>query len=415
MISVDTHRKNRITLNNISIWMLYLMPLVDTFNGYLLKVNKISVLGTTYRLAYLTIILMCLFKGRPRKYDVYLAFDFVLFIAIQIIVSGSYWGDSVELTVKLFTPLFMSSLFEKLIHKNIITTDYVHKLMDWLAVVFPLTIIIPFVLGIGFSTYRGGVGYKAFYYATNEISFSVCVIIMYLWSRMLKNMSFKYMVLYIFNALCCIMIGSKVVAGALILFTFLLIWNNFIFVGKKVSPKRLLIVFSIIAGIVVVYNSFNSQVSAIVNRWITNQSIAETNIAFLTSHRNVYLQNGVELFKSKGFFYILFGWGLGGANNGMVNIEMDLFDILFSCGILGLLSVLFNYVVLIKRAKYRTKETILFLIISFVLSFFSGHIMFSGLGGMMLATMILYSISLNVSQNGYSFNKRHDKQVSLLI
>ncbi|MBQ8117276.1 MAG: O-antigen ligase family protein [Lachnospiraceae bacterium] len=394
MTAIEAKKNKRITLNYIIVGMLCFIPIVDTLNGYLIKGSNISGIGTIYRLAYFAIVLTYILK-KPRKFEFYLIFDFFVFLVFQFTVSGTYWRDSVELTVKLFMPLFMITLFKGMVQNKTINIGNVIKLMDFLAIVFPLTVLIPFVFGIGYSTYRGGVGYKAFYYATNEISFSICVMIMYLWSRLIKKMSFKHMILYLNNALCCIIIGSKVVTGALFLFSFLLIWNNFIFAGKKVSAKRLLLVFVIIGGIVGLYNTFSSQVDAIINRWITNQSVAETNIAFLTSHRNVYLQKGFELFKSKGGLTYLFGWGLGGANNGMVNIEMDLFDILFSCGILGLLNVLYNYIALIKAIKFRSKEAILFLTISIVLSFVGGHVLFTGLGGMMFAIMMLYSISLN--------------------
>ena len=134
-----------------------------------------------------------------------------MFVVEQIIVSGSaYMQDSIETTVKLFTPIITLCAFIKLKNNRKINEDDLKRLFDRLAILFPLTILIPYLLHMGYSTYYGDVGYKAFYYATNEISFAICVMIMFLWNRLREELSIRYIVYFLLNAASCVLLGSKI-------------------------------------------------------------------------------------------------------------------------------------------------------------------------------------------------------------
>ena len=105
----------------------------------------------------------------------------------------------------------------------------------------------------------------------------------------------------------------------------------------------------------------------------------------------MFLQNGWTLFSKSGFKTILFGWGFGGVNNGMINTEMDFFDLLFCTGVFGAINIIAVYSVILKDIMLKNKTSFLFVGISLGLSFVGGHVLFTGLGGMLFALLIVYA------------------------
>lgn len=397
-------RTKRIKYDWIRLIMLLmaLIPLVDTLNGYLLKGGTSSVgIGVLYRLLFLVVILIYIIKDKITKVDIFVIAEFVLFLVIQLFVSErSYLSDSIETTIKMFTPMFMICAFIKMRRRSKVNKRDFDSLLDKLSLLFPLTILVPYALHIGYSTYTGGVGYKAFYYATNEISFSICVMIMYLWQKIRKEFSTKHLVLILFNATSCVLIGSKISIGVMILFTAFLVLESLYVANKKKIGRSIGTILFIGVAFYFVLNRFSDSIERVVNRWNNNLRITDSGITFLFSHRNVFLSNGYKVFASKGLLTVLFGWGIGGKNNnGLVFVEMDFFDVLFGTGIVGLIFVLLTYITLIKKLNIRSKIGWIFIFAAFLLSFVGGHIIFTGLGGMMLAILCMYSSLIEKDSN----------------
>lgn len=395
-----TNRKKTYSLHQLIILLIGLIPLVDTLNGYLIKGYSISGIGTVFRLFFLGIILLYIYSREVNKFEVVIAISFIAFLLAQFIVSENYATDSIEMTVKLFTPIFMLEAFRKMWRWKQIEETIVQRLFDQLSILFSITIIVPFVLGLGYSTYRGHIGYKAFYYATNEISYAICTLLFYNLIRLLSVPDIKHYVFFFLNAICCFLIGSKVALFILFIMIALLLWNNFIYSHKSFSRKRLVLVSLFIISIIAAYNYLGDNIQKIFNRMMKNFDNADSSLVFLTSNRIVFLSEGFDMFRSRGFLCYLFGWGLGGANNEMINVEMDFFDILFSCGVIGLLTIVFLYIALYKKGIQKTPVARWLIIISLGVSFLGGHILFTGLGGMMFATLNLYADTVSLERKG---------------
>ena len=396
-------KKRKFDLASVILWMLTLIPLIDTLNGYLLKGGSSSTgIGSIYRLLFLGIIFAYIILNKINKIDLSIIIVFLAFIIVQVTVSdSSYLSDSIGTTVKLFTPLMMLCAFIKLKRRRKGFEDDLNRLFERLSILFPLTILIPYFLHMGYSTYFGDVGYKAFYYATNEISFSICAMIMFLWKKLRDNLCAKYILYFVLNAASCVLLGSKIALGILLFFVFLLIAENIFVANKKKIGRSIAILVVVAAGFVILVNRLSSVIEKVFDRWIYNQSAAESSISFLFSHRNVYLIKGYSIYKEMGIGTILFGWGLGGKNtNGLILVEMDMFDILFATGVVGLISILLLYTFLIRKLSISSKIGWLYIFTSIALSFVGGHILFTGLGGMMFALVIIYSSIIRKEKKG---------------
>ncbi len=383
-----------ISFDKMILLIVAFIPIVDTLNGMLIKGSGISGIGILYRAIFFLIIIFYQLIEPVSKHFVFLIINFFIFIFVQYVVSGRYAVESIELTVKMFTPIFMITAFKRMLVKRAVNISDINKLFEWLSIAFPLTIIIPYGLHLGYSTYANNIGYKAFYYATNEISFAIVVMIIYLWSRLKISLNCKYILLYFMNSICCLLIGSKIAIGMLVVFTFLLVKENIMLKGNKIKTSRLLIVAGVIASIILAVVYYQQEIIKVINRWTYLQGKAINNINFFTSGRVGFLSEGFIKYKNIGLLHQLFGWGLGGGNNGMGLIEMDFFDLLFSCGVLGTINIILIYYILLRYNYKKSKESLFIILICFTLSFLGGHVLFTGLGGMMLGLVIFYSIIL---------------------
>lgn len=366
------------------------MPIVDTVNGFLLKGRGSSGIGTLYRLAFFALLFVYYFYNGCTKTDYVLVASFFLFLVFQVVSSlGLYVKNSLELTVKLFTPMFMAAVFGRMLRRGQANRERVCRLMDWLALLYPITILIPYALHMGYSTYYGNVGYKAFYFATNEITFAVCTMVMYLWDRLRQSLRPRWLLCFAMNGASCVLLGSKIAMAIFLFFAGLLVAENvFIAVRKNVIRSIAILSFAVIVGIVVL-SRFGPQIARIIARWESNLSRAESGVAFLSSHRNVFLSNTFAIFQEKGIWTMLFGWGLGGTNS-VEFVEMDLFDLIFSCGFIGTIAVFALYAVLLRRLRVRAFTGWMFFGIAMFISLLGGHVLFTGLGGMSFAMLLFY-------------------------
>ena len=398
MISYKTNRGgNKLKFSTLLILLLSLIPIIDTINGLMIKGSNLSGIGSLYRLIVFFVAIILMITSRITKNTMIYLLSFVLFLAIQYAVSTGYINESMELTVKLFTPIFIIALIPTI--RRRVPTVTIARLFDWLSIIFPLSILLPFTLHMGYSTYAFGIGYKAYYYATNEISFAIVVMVMYVWQKLREELNGKYLLRFVLNGMVCLLLGSKIALGIFVFFVFLYALLFVIENKRKITLKKLVMVVGIIVSVLIAIRVLHTQIDSVIGRWLYNHSSAESTIAFLTSHRNVYISIGWKEFKSGGVMMHLFGWGLGGINNGMKFIEMDLIDILFCTGIVGTIILVAIYASLIKQIRLKTCESKLFLLIGFALSFLGGHVLFTGLGGMSLGLLFLYVDTINRRMN----------------
>ena len=386
----------RIRVNTINIfkYLLIIMPLVDTFNGMILRGGNAGI-GPLYRVIVFFISILLLQKYNKSRRSIKLFASFVCIVVIQLMM-GFYNGyeiSNVLICIKLFMPIIIIDVIWEMYKKKKISTDYIYQIITSISIITPFTIIIPYILGIGYHTYDSYAGYLGFYYATNEISFVISTCILFLIVNLSDNISTKFVFLLVLNFTSVLLIGTKSAIAISGVSMLLFIWKM-VFSKKKIGfLKKICFLFIVVISVSWGLHLFSSNLEAIFNRWMygRTQYSNESIFFFLTSGRTGRLITSVESFFERSAITILFGQGLSAANFGGLYTEMDYFDLLFGAGLVGLVIIIVLYSYYLKRIKLSFWPVII-VSFTFILIFAGGHVLYAGLGGMMYSLILVYSL-----------------------
>lgn len=377
----------KVNLYSMLFGMIGIMPIIDSISG---AFHESYPVGQLYRIVFFVYVLFLMTKN-ARKDFLALAGAFFLFIGVQIVVSipGGYIVKSIQDTIKLFTPIFMVALFQALLKKEKIKSSEVFSLLDRWSLLYPLLILIPSTLGLSGAAYGEGVGFKGFFYATNEISFIMSSLVIYRFYVFSQELSLKNLMLMALNTVCLLLMGTKTgyvsaAVGALLFGVTILKTKSS---NKKLKAFGILMV--VVIGMILMWNRIAAMTAGIFERWLYQRQLSYSTTDFLFSMRLRRLQDAFTTFFNG--MYLPFGWGFGGELNGMENIEMDFIDLLLETGIVGFVYVLAFYGRKVKNILKSNLWSAVIVLWSFLLSFGAGHVLFYGQSGMMLALNIVYA------------------------
>lgn len=248
--------------------------------------------------------------------------------------------------------------------------------------------------GLGFKSYSEGIGSKGFFYAGNELSILYVVLFAFLLRFVFEKYSNKKYVLFSTVGLFFgLFIATKVSMLSILLLIFLI---PLLKVKWRFTVKRLIgVLVAFVAFVmlsVVLYNYL--LLSGLIDKWSYFLKIYDYNyLSIILSGRDRFLEQAfVMTSENSSLLHQIFGYGFTGyielANQvstiRLLSVEMDFFDVYFYYGILGLLAVLsFWAVAVYVYFKEKVKNTVILstVILVLIISFLSGHVLFSGLSG----------------------------------
>lgn len=378
-------RTSKFTCCDILLNLILIMPFVDSISGALHGTYPV---GQIYRAILFAYMLLLLLKHSKKRF-VWIGVSLFAFSLVQILISIDL-RRSIQDVVKLFTPIVLICLFITMLHRQKIGIDSVIRLMERWAIYYPILILIPGILGIGKNAYDGTAGWKGFFYATNEISFIMSCLIMFLVWRLYRQIDVKTIILLGLNILTLLLMGTK--TGYATTGVFAVIY--FIKSMKERKPSKILKNISIViigcAAIICLYIFFFDEINAIFERWMYQKNVFSYSlIDFLTSHRLRRFHGAWTSFIQGEIWYIPFGCGFGAEYGGFENMEMDGIDLFFRVGITGTVFVFifyFRYFVWICKSNFWGFAIMFWM---FLLSFGAGHVLFYGQSGMMLGIMVV--------------------------
>lgn len=365
------------------------LPFVDSLNGYLNNGGNEGFLsmGMLYRAS---LILYCLFEilqNRISKRTI-----LILSLCTCLIILPHTFDllnmGFLSLTVKTVLPILCIEVFIKRHSSNDISEEWFDKLLDAWSVLFPLVIIVPFVLGHGFQTYgSGSVGYKGFFYAQNDLCFALSLLFFFSCGRLVREISFTNVVKLVALAFCIALLGMK--SGYLMLAVSVLYW----FIRGDMPPKTKAMLFAVIAllGLLVVQLSSDGLYS-VVERWRYFWSSSDSFLSFFSSGRIDRIPQAASslLEADVNPMWILFGSGTlyssFVAPFGL--IEMDPFDLFFQYGLTGIVffSVYYGKFVVCKLPEDKRFYRFA-LLMALTMSLLAGHVLNSALSSMVFAVL----------------------------
>lgn len=361
--------------------MILITPIVDTLNGiYILHYGPTGLsLGTFFR----AMILFCISIKGIKNSEYFQVLLISLYFPVSAIAKGYLFGGMfryITYSLKWIFPVLLIAYFVTCCKEKKVEED-LKKSIDFWAFFIPLSIIIEYVLGIGYVTYYG-TGFKGLYYSTNDIAFVLIVLLIYKSYELLNGLSF----------IACLKVGTIAISILLVATKSSIIFMGitfifFIICSKKISiNNKVRVVAIMIVGCIFVGYLGKEQIGAIFERYGNMWSISDDGkiisqfIRFASSGRTDKIPTffGKLVGDKEIMFKFLFGWIQ--PDNATV-IEMDWIDLICQYGLLGFSILTGVYVKYIGKVALVSEPYGWSVIVGLIYSLMAGHVISGAFSG----------------------------------
>ena len=370
--------------------------LFDCVNGYFLE-NGINIPVSLLVENVLLILILCrlfnnIFFVKVAYvicgYIAILLFHYTFFYDIQNFFIGESFTHLMKFVVTIIYFIYFVRLF------RIFPSNYIfHRIKSIIyfsfAIIFINIALGP--LGVGYKQYGGTFTYRGFFYAGNDLSGVVLLLVpLILFFSFIKSkkVTWKYVLLCFCSLLVGVLIGTK--TGLISIFISLLVIPR-LYQSHKAGMKHKLvkIFFSCIIVFIVIYMIYYIlDYIGSLQRWSYILEEGDLN-AVIYSGRDYFWDLNKEMFYNSPWEVLLLGMGGG------VTVERDFYDTLLNYGILGVAIVysfyayvLIRSLVYYKNAEYPFAKVVFFTnVLLFSASCISGHIIYSGTANFFIAVM----------------------------
>ena len=372
--------------DKLIILYIFLQPFIDAITMYQIRSTlNIPSISVVLRGLFLIIIVVWLYKNSKKKHLIYLIIGYFIIDCIYIFffTSNSLYQEIANLFQIFYLP-FVLYFFMK--YENSVIND---KFIFQIYLVYLNLIIIPYFLNIGVYAsdyYVGKSGYYGLFNGGNEISAIILglmpIAIKYLVD--IKN-NFLRIITLIETIFCIYLIGTKtILLGSIIViiyFIFKWLYHNYQKINKKNLVKILILAFLVLlVGYLVLPMTPLYKNIYLALKFFNVNSIGDfanldviDNIIF--SGRLNILANINEIYNDSSLLVHLFGLGETTLLN-LKLVEIDIFDIFYSIGLIGFLIYIVTNILILKKIKIDGTYKFSFILLVIV-SLFTGHILTS--------------------------------------
>lgn len=362
------------------IWLI-----IDAINGFFMASNINIPISPLFKIFIIVILSLGLLKLKGGIKLVIFITLYVGYLLIHLSLNTS--SPQLGTTVNHLFRFIISVLIYFFVVKYVKIAPYwsyqsIKKIMGVSTIVVVVNVLIG-LLGLGYSAYTQGDGFRGYFNAGNELSGVVII----LFPFTLFTLGFKYGVFnfkYICVALLLLttvaLMGTKT-ALLVMLFTIPIIPQLYKVKINIVKISATLII-SILILVFLLYYILNYY--GMMDRWLFFYDKGGVEQIIFSGRNNFWKEEKIEFFNANIFIQL---FGLGESRT----VEMDPFDTLLNYGYVGvLLCYSFYLYLLINSWKYMGKNMIakLVLYVNILIlgaSSFAGHIIFSGMASWLIA------------------------------
>lgn len=365
---------------------IIIQPFIDAITMYQIRSPiKIISISVITRGLFLVIISFWLYKKCRKKLLFYILLGYFVIDVVYIILftNNSIYQEIANLFQIFYLPLVI--LFFQLYENKKINLSLIFKVY----LIYLNFIIVPYFLHIGVYAseyYPGKSGYYGLFNGGNEISAVILAMLPWIVHYLSNN---RNVFLKIFTAIetifCIYLIGTKtILLGSIIVLLYFLIPKIFKIFKKDVLKNILisiliatilLILIIIVVPSMPLYKNILLALKFFNVNSLTDFLKIEVIDNIIFSGRLNILENINEIYCNSQFITYIFGLGETTLLN-LKLIEIDIFDIFYSIGILGIFIYLMIMIKGIKKAKLKSIYLFSFILLIFV-SLFTGHILTS--------------------------------------
>lgn len=373
---------------------IIMQPILDSLSylqgRYLPNVISLSSLIRALFLGLMIIVL--LYKDKRKEGFVLLVF-FITYLGGQVLLNKNSLFSSLNSLLTVFylpvSLLFFKNRENKYLDLRVITYIYLGYLS---------LIIVPYLFKYGnyaSNFYEGKSGFYGLFYGGNEIS-NILVILLPLVIEYLKERKNLFLIILVFLGLmgCIYLVGTKTIIIGSILVSIYYLGKYYKSLDKKF--KRWLISFGAIGVILFIIVLPRLNVYKNIMMAINYYGLSIREIFSLKGLDKLVFSGRLDILGKVNGLYMKSNWSniFLGLSNSYVNvykgIEIDIFDIFYTVGILGI--GVYIYLSYNGLRKCRIKEPYLVsLVLGILISLVTGHVLMSPNVSIYLGVLLLLS------------------------
>lgn len=395
-------------------WILLLFVPIEAISGIMANYGSgaINIVGYSYRGI---IILLYARKFLKKKY---MKFSILTLLTLVGVICNGFFRQYGSLSADMM--LFIRLLYFETLCLGVaddalnrkLTTTMFEDIMDKSAYFVIFVYLLSFAFGGGLITYTdSNTGYKAFFNSTNSLTCVLIIISSFQVFMFLRDNKKRNLFIYIIISLFLFLLGSK---SGIFFWGLYLLYSFWPRASTKYLKRIIGIAIVLPMGAYVLLNKFASQVQDIIKRFLYFQNTSDSTLQFLLSGRNSLLMYAWNEFKNKlTIVDVLHGKGatnmqvvLGKASawGAVKNVEMDIFDIFFFYGLIGIgITYGLSFYLYNKKLKRPFDGKKLMFWICIMFSILGGHVYMDSFGSTIISLVVGLNLCMDMNCNNKSF------------
>lgn len=383
-------------IESVIVLLFSALPVVDSVNGILITAELPSI-GSAYKLLLLGLLALFVLRSRSLPPGLWVtaicAVTYILFsVAVNVFVLDGVL-PSLDFPVKLSFNVLQLVLLLSCHRAGYLTGRGVDRILNLSTWLMCALLLIPYALGLGNAIYKGGIGYKGFFFSNNELSVALLILFYYSLYRATVTLSVPNVIQLGGIAVCVLLLNTKSGMIACALGVVLFIAE---YLRKPGARFKGLLVAAVACALFVAKDFIASQISSFLTRQqylhrLYGGSILET----LVSGRTRLLDSAWAEFSGSPYLLLRVIIGNGFCSEALV--EMDFVDMFFYLGILGTVAAAVGIgVVFVKSLpNFRADGTWMrpfgfLLVVGF--AFLAGHTLFMATSGCYFVLFLCYCL-----------------------
>lgn len=386
-----------------------ILPVVDSINGILIRAGLPSV-AILYKVFLMGVLMIPILQRKVVNAKVFGGMLFIVLYTVATMVVNYLLlrDDFIEITypIKLLFNVITLVLLWSNIDNQVLSGNTIYKIFTYNVYLMLVCMLVPYVLGLGYTIYSGGHGYKAFFYSNNELNVVLIILFYFCLFKVAEEFSLVNLVLLGGIFICVLMMSTKssIIVCAVGVVIFLLKCL------KKIDVRIKILAVAAVGCVAFLARDFIwSQIQSFMGRQSGLFNVYSGDLlATITSGRMYYIEEALSEFVKRDFpiFHVLFG-------NGFISdvlTEMDFVDIFFYLGfvgvfaiIIGLLWIYYKSIPQFKRDKNGVRHIGFLLIMAF--SFIAGHVLFMATSGCYFVLYCCFIMTYNSEMDDGRYEK----------
>lgn len=395
-------------IHKIIIIILLFNPFLDILTSIFINVFKINfTIGMIYKTVVLFAILYYYFfciKNKSKKtsniFILCIIFYFLINIIYHLMIGSSFKNEFVFTFKSFYFPMFLILVWNICEYKKI---DIKDKYLYYTVCIYALTIFVAYITGTSFKSYDvSKIGAVGWFNSANEVGNIVAICLPICISYVFKSKKIVNYLLFLLILLSIIIMGTKTpILSLIICFIYYYIKVIIQFIKNKKYKLLNYLLFSsfLLIGITILclpmvpfYKNLIIHLEYLNIHSFNDFFNIKLFDHFFLGSRLMFLKNTSIVWLNSDIISYLFGIGIG-INSKL--IEMDLFDIFFRFGIIGLIVYIIPIIYLLKHNKVKNNNYLISIILILFISLIVGHVLIKPSVSIVVSVIIIKYLRRN--------------------